>query len=181
MLYQLALNPLNQDRLVKDGLETLTRDDALVRELQQFPTSTYSDAMLIGAIELQVALLNFLRESISWSQNHYLGNIVRGAVGKKPIEESITALKEARSLLTTSVVNETFFMTKRQEIREAQNELLSKICSNDLLNASLDDQAKWSASRAPKTGLWFLCQSQAYTDWSENKLSALWCTGSREY
>lgn len=158
----------------------LTRDEALIRQLERFPTSTFSDLMLIAAIELQVALLDFFRECVSWSRSHYLSKVFRGAAGKKPVEESITALKEARSLLTTSVVNETFFMTKRQHIRDAQNELLVNICSNDLLNGILDDQANWSASRAPKTGLWFTCHEQAYSDWCENKLSGMWCTGSRE-
>jgi hypothetical protein len=173
---QLATSPQAQDELVIGGLDKISREDAFLKELHKFSTTDLPDFMLIGAVKLEAALMDFLRIGIKWLQQNYFKKVFVIVIGREDVKEAIVALETTRSALTISTIDETYLLVKREAIRTEQMELLGSLCSSVLLDAQLDEWMKYRKKRAADTCQWFL-RNETFCEWCAGAFSVLWCAG----
>jgi len=175
----LAMRPSKATEKVEAGLETLTRDQRFLRELRELPPSTHEESLLICAVELQAALVGFLRTSLLWLRKNDFVRFANCTMESKDVDEATNSLKTARDALMAATSQETYLLVKWREVRTQEAELLRKVCTDHFHDAQIDMHARLHRDRFPHTARWIL-HDDRYLRFRKGNVQALWCPGKRE-
>lgn len=170
---QLALDEHNSSVAVIEGLEELSDHQQFLNSVSSlnFELDNRTDPILVKAINLLVAITDFLRISILFLQKHFVRR-VWDQVTTEHVNSAMKTLKDARQSFDMAVHGAASATILRRENEEAMRNAL-QIMSPLTFKETHDDVVR---NRLHNSGQWLL-EHPKFDKWLQGDILTLWCPG----
>jgi hypothetical protein len=162
---------------VLTGLDLSLMDQCLINQLKFLPESEINNVILGRTLDLQTALIDFLRIGLQWLRCKYGSKIVKVAIGIDKVQSSKSLLEEARDALRKSMSDDLYLEYKRKSLEDRTEKELDGVCPHtEYLRHLARQRQQLHVRRLPGTAE-SIIQDTTYPTWGEGGPSTLWCTG----
>lgn len=167
-------------------LNNLWEDHNDLSVLSGYPLSMIPTTVQTRATQLQVALVDFIREAIIWLDHNFFAQLFIAGLGKDRTVDAINALLKSRSDLQNSIATDLWSNSKREQSQKEQKDFLEqKLCKSADFNRHEALQTKFHDERLKNTANWLFeegtDEGRDFERWVSGDASFLWCTGIGQF
>ena len=167
-------------------LDNLWEDHNDLSVLSGYPLSKIPIAVQIRATQLQVALVDFIREAIMWLDYNFFAQFFIAGFGYDRTADARKALITSRADLRHSIAADLYFSSKSEQWQKEQKDFLEqKLCKYADFDRHEARQTKYHDERLKNTANWLFeegtDEGREFERWVSGDASFLWCTGIGQF
>lgn len=167
-------------------LDNLWSDQNDLSVLSKFPLSMISIEVQIRATQLQVALVDFIREAILWLDHDFFARIFIAGLGNDRTAGAGRALLTSRSDLLNSIPLDLYSSSKREQWQKDQKHFLEEnLCKSEVFNRHEKFQNQYRDERLKNTANWLFEEGteerRDFERWVSGDASFLCFTGIGQF
>lgn len=162
------------------GLESIAADEHLLAELKKLTPHMVDEIVLLGLIDLQTQLTEFLRTSLLWLNKPFFAKFANCLIEPTGMADARSKLASARETLSGALSSDNYLTVKWRQIAVAQAEMLNQLCPDADHTTQLMKQKELHNASLENSGAWALTDDK-FVRWRDGSGGILWCPGVRKF